>query len=77
MVKALLSAADSMSFDANAFAVLLSMSPARMQMRLLTILFAYFQHLAEKFERGLYMDDEEMELYANGARARDSLIHFM
>lgn len=76
-VKTLLSCVDSMSFDVGMFAVVLSMSPIAMQKRLLSILYVYFEHLAERFEKGLYMDDEEMELYANGARARDSLIHFM
>lgn len=76
-VKTLLSCVDSLSFDENMFAVLLGMSPVALQARLVRILYTYFQHLAEKFEQGLYMDDQEMELYANGARARDSLIHFM
>lgn len=77
IIQHLVKAMDSMSFDEKRFGALLSMSSATFQRRLLRILYSYVCNLAEKCERGLWLDDEEMELYVEGARMRDAMRPFM
>lgn len=77
LVGVLSDAMDKISFDANMFAFLMSSMSANAQMRFMSILFVWFTFLAEKFEKGYWEDENEMEVMANGARFRDAMEPFM
>jgi len=77
VIQALMKALDSISFDQNRFAALLSMSSVAFQRRFLSVFYPYFCNLAEKYERGAWMDDEELELFTEGIRLRDAIRPFM
>lgn len=70
---ALAAASDSISFEAEEFAFLLSMSGIRMQQRFLDIVLLYVGFLANKHDEGLWVNGEDKALNAQGKRILNAM----